>query len=195
MQEGLVIDKNKTAVLIMDYQYDISSEIPEERRKPLMQKAASVLDSARKAGLEIIYVAHVFREGYPEINPRNKVLNQFKTKGLYRNGSPGAKIHTEVSPQKGEILITKHRASAFHDTDLETILRVKGVTQLVIMGIATEGCVLSTVRRAADLDYDIVIISDGCADPDEEIHDALVRKIFPRQATVITAQEFISAIR
>lgn len=195
MQEGLVIDKNKTAVLIMDYQYDVSSDIPKERRRPLIQKAASVLDNARKAGLEIIHVANVFREGYPEINPRNKIVSQIKAKGLYRNGSPGAKIHTEVSPQKGEILITKHRASALHDTDLETILRVKGVTQLVIMGIATEGCVLSTVRRAADLDYDIVIISDGCADPDEEIHDALVQKIFPREAAVITAQEFISAIR
>lgn len=194
MSEGLVIDKTNTAVLILDYQNDISAIIPEERRKPLMQKAASVLDNARKAGLAVIYVANIFREGYPEINPRNKIFSGVKTKGMVRNGSPGAKIHTEVAPRKGEILIAKHRSSALHDTDLETILRVKGITKLVIMGISTGGCVLSTVRRAADLDYDIVVVSDGCADPDEEIHDVLIRKIFPRQAAVVTAQEFISAI-
>lgn len=195
MLEGLVIDKARSAVLIMDYQYDVSSEIPEEQRKLLMQKAASVLDKAREIGLEIIHVANIFREGYPEINRRNRIFSEIKARGMYRNGTPGAKIHTEVSPKKDEILITKHRASAFHGTDLEIILRAKGITQLIMMGIATEGCVLSTVRQAFDLDYDVLVISDGCADPDKEIHDALVQKIFLREATVITAQEFLSAIK
>jgi isochorismate hydrolase len=44
------------------------------------------------------------------------------------------------------------------------------------------------------MDYDIIVVSDGCADPDEEMHDVLVRKVFPRQTAVVTAQEFIAAI-
>jgi len=195
MPEGFFIDKNNTAVLILDYQNDIAALIPEERRKPLLQKAASVLHNARKAGLPIIYAANIFREGYPEISPRNKIFSGVKAKGMVQPGRPGAEINAEVAPQKGEILVAKHRSSALHDTDLETILKVKGITKLVIMGISTGGCVLSTVRRAADLDYDIVVVSDGCADPDEEMHDVLVRKIFPRQAAVVTAQEFIAAIK
>ena len=195
MPEGLVIDKTNTAILIMDYQYAVSSEIPEEQRKILMQKAAGVLDHARKNGLKIIHVANIFRPGYPEVNLRNRIFREVKARGMYMEGSQGAKIHTEVSPQEGEILITKHRASAFYGTDLEIILRSKNISQLVMMGIATEGCVLSTVRQAADMDYDVVVLSDCCADPDKEIHDALVKKIFMREATVVTAQEFTSAIK
>jgi nicotinamidase-related amidase len=195
MPEGLVIDKTNTAILIMDYQYAVSSEIPDEQRKLLLQTAADVLDEARKAGLVIIHVANIFRRGYPEVNLRNRIFREVKARGMYMEGSRDAKIHTEVSPQKDEIIITKHRASAFYGTDLEIILRSKNITQLAMMGIATEGCVLSTVRQAADMDYNVIVISDCCADPDKEIHDALVQKIFLREATVVTAQEFISAVK
>jgi nicotinamidase-related amidase len=194
MADELIIGKDNTAILIMDYQYDISCEIPEEQRRQLMQKAASILDNARKAGLEIIHIANIFREGYPEINPRNRVFSQVKARGMFGDGSPGAKIHAEVSPHEGDIVITKHRANAFWGTDLEIILKAKGITQLVMMGIATGGCVLSTVRWAADADYNIIVVSDGCADPDHEIHEALIKKIFPREAIVATTQELISAI-
>ena len=195
MSERLIINKNNTAVLIMDYQNDVLTHIPEERRKPLIQNVVRILEAARQAGIEVIHVANIFREGYPEINDKNRIFREVKAKGMYQDGSSGAAIHSEVSPQKGEILIIKHRASAFHDTDLETILKNKGITQLFLIGVATEGCVLSTARQATDLDYSVVVISDGCADPDNEIHEALVKKVFLRAASVVTIEEFVSAVR
>jgi nicotinamidase-related amidase len=62
----------------------------------------------------------------------------------------------------------------------------------VLAGIATSGVVLSTIRQAADLDYELTVLEDGCADADPEVHRVLMEKVFPRQASVITAQEWIS---
>jgi nicotinamidase-related amidase len=194
MTERLMFNKRTAALLIMDYQNDVLADIPEERRKPLIRNAVRILEAARKAGLPVIHVANMFRKGYPEINLRNKVYREVKARGIYKYNSQGAEIASEVSPVGKEITIMKHRASAFHDTDLETILRVKGITHLILMGVATEGCVLSTLRQAFDLDYSITVISDGCADPDQEIHNALINRIFLREASVITTREFESAV-
>ena len=194
MSDRPTIDKTGRALLIMDYQNDIVALLPEERQKPLLQRAARVLAAARQAGLPVVYVKNRFRDGYPEISPHNKVFSGVKQRGLIRENTPGADIRVEVAPQPGEVVVTKFRSSAFHATELEALLRVKGVKNLVLFGVSTSGCVLSTVRRAADMDYDITVISDCCGDPDEEIHQVLVQKIFPKQATVVTAQEFISLI-
>jgi nicotinamidase-related amidase len=194
MPKELGIDKASTVLLIMDYQNDVLADIPDRTRKPLIDNAVKILEIARRTGLEVIHIANVFRKGYPEINPRNKIFSQVKARGMYKEGSKGASISPEVTPLENEIIIAKHRSSAFHGTDLETILKAKGITQLVMIGVATEGCVLSTVRQAVDLDYSAIVISDGCADPEQEIHDALIQKIFPREATVITTREFILAL-
>jgi len=195
MSKALTIDKIGTAILIIDYQNDIVALLPEERQKPLLQRAARVLDAARQAGLPVTYVKNRFRDGYPEISPYNRVFSGVKQRGLLRENTPGADIRVEVAPQPGELVVTKFRSSAFHATELEALLRVKGVKNLVLFGVSTSGCVLSTVRRAADLDYEITVISDCCGDPNEEIHQDLVQKIFPKQATVVTAEEFISLIK
>lgn len=70
------------------------------------------------------------------------------------------------------------------------ILRALGVTRLVLAGIATSGVVLSTVRQAADLDFELVVLSDACADTDPEVHRILLDKVFPRQARVATVEEW-----
>ena len=62
------------------------------------------------------------------------------------------------------------------------------------MGISTGGMVLSVVRWAADIDYQLVVLKDCCADPDEEVHRVLIEKVFPRQATVVTAEEFVKTL-
>ena len=62
------------------------------------------------------------------------------------------------------------------------------------MGVTTSGCVLSTVRQAADLDFNIVVLSDACADGNPAAHDALMKEVFPLQGEVMTANEFRDAI-
>jgi nicotinamidase-related amidase len=90
------------------------------------------------------------------------------------------------------MVLYKHRVSAFAGNALQMILRSQGIETLVLMGIATSGIVLSTVRAAADLDFQCIVIKDACFDRDEEVHRVLMEKIFASQATVITAKEFVT---
>jgi non-ribosomal peptide synthetase component F len=78
--------------------------------------------------------------------------------------------------------------------EIETVLRAHNVTHLVLLGIATSGVVLSTVRWAADADYELTVVEDGCADADAEVHRVLTQKVFPRQAAVVSAQDVIQAL-
>jgi nicotinamidase-related amidase len=88
--------------------------------------------------------------------------------------------------------VIKRRVSAFTGSDLEVILRAHGIQHIVLIGIATSGVVLSTVREASDKDYRLTVLADCCADGDEEVHRVLTTKVFPRQADVLTVDEWRS---
>lgn len=194
MPGDFTVDRDRTAILIMDYQNEIVSMLPEGQQRVLLPQAGRVLNEARQAGLPVIYVVVRFREGYPEVNPRNKAFGGLKGSGRLTEGTAGADIHPEVAPQGGDVVVTKRRVGAFSTTDLMCVLKAREADTLVLLGIATSGCVLSTVRWAADMDYQLVVVSDCCADRDEEVHRVLMEKVFPRQATVVTAQEFLNAL-
>jgi nicotinamidase-related amidase len=92
-------------------------------------------------------------------------------------------------------VVVKRRVSAFTGSDLEVVLRARGVTTLVLTGIATNGVVLSTAREAADRDYGLVILRDGCADADPEVHRVLMEKVFPRQAEVLSVADWVEKVQ
>jgi len=103
-------------------------------------------------------------------------------------------IHPSVKPREGEPVIAKHRTSAFSGSSFDTILRSQAIETIILMGHATSGVILSTVRQAADLDYHLIVVEDGCADRDPEVHKLLMEKVFPRQATVVSAAEMVAAL-
>jgi nicotinamidase-related amidase len=82
------------------------------------------------------------------------------------------------------VIVSKRRVSAFTGSDLEVLLRARGIDSLVLAGIATSGVVLPALRRAADLDYRLTVLADGCLDADPGVHQVLMGKVFPRQAEV-----------
>lgn len=194
IDSAFTIDPAKTAVLIMDYENDIVGMLPENVRGPLIERASTILKEARHAKVQIIYVAVRFRDGYPEVSLQNKLFSSLKQSGRLVEGTPGAEIDSRVAPQPGDIVVTKRRVGAFSTTDLETILRSKNISKLVLFGISTSGVVLSTVRWAADMDYSLAIVSDVCADRDPEVNRVLMDKVFPWQATVVTSHEFLRTI-
>jgi nicotinamidase-related amidase len=104
-------------------------------------------------------------------------------------------VHPVVTPRDGEVVVTKRRVSAFSGSDLDAVLRALDVDSLVLTGIATGGVVLSTLRQAADLDFRLTVLSDGCVDADPETHRVLMDKVFPRQASVMTAEEWTTTAR
>lgn len=187
-------DPKTTAVLIMDYQNQMLDGQPEERREALLNNAEKLLAAARQAGSPVIYVKVAFRPGYPEVSPRNKLFAGVREAGWLVEGTPGADIHQRVAPQPDDVVVTKRRVGAFSTTDLEAILRAKGIDTLLLFGISTSGVVLSTVRWAADMDYSIVVVADLCADQDEEVHRVLTEKVFPRQATVVGWREAVEGM-
>jgi nicotinamidase-related amidase len=76
-------------------------------------------------------------------------------------------------------MIHKQRVGAFSENELHLILRARSIRNLVLFGITTNGIVLSTLRRAFDLDYGCVVLKEACFDRDEEVHRVLGREDFP----------------
>ena len=196
MPSQLFLEPTRSAVLCMDYQTAVVS-IYVKDQEGLLARAASILQRARSLAMCVIYVQVGFRPNLPEVSSRNTLLSAIKNSPKHQQlfqGAAGA-IHSTVAPQGDDIVITKHRVSAFTGTDLDMILRAQDLDTLILFGIATSGVVLSTWLHAADADYRIVVIKDCCADLDPDAHACLIDKIFPRQATVLSAAEFLAASR
>jgi nicotinamidase-related amidase len=160
----------------------------------LLNRTAKLVAAARTAGIRVIYVVVGFRPGYPEASDRNATFNGLKASGAFASGAESAKIHSAVAPLAGEIIVTKHRVSAFAGTDLDLMLRANGIETLILTGVITSGVVLSSLSHAADADYRLLVVGDCCSDGDEEAYRVLLEKVFPRQATVTTAAGLAQAI-
>ena len=171
-----------SALLIMDVQRGVVDRFGSE--EGLLTRLAAAVTAARGAGIPVVYVVVGFRPGYPEVSERNKSFAALTGSGRFSDGDPGAAIHPAVAPEPGEVIVTKRRVSAFAGSDLDVVLRSASVDHLILTGIATSGVVLSTLRQAADLDYRLTVLADGCLDADPEVHQVLVHKVFPRQADV-----------
>jgi nicotinamidase-related amidase len=178
-----------SALLVMDIQTFILARMGDS--KDLINALKEAIGKARAAGIPVIYVGVAFRKGLPEISTNNKSFSAIRNNAaqLAVMEEPVA-IHPSVAPLPGDIVVTKRRISAFTGSDLEVVLRALHIGRLVLTGIATGGVVLSTLREAADKDYRLTVLSDGCADTDPEVHSLLLSKVFPRQADVITVEEW-----
>lgn len=181
-----------TALLIMDVQQDIVARFGGE--PGYLDRLSSAISAARQAGIPVMYVAVGFRAGYPEVSPRNKSFAAVAGTGRFTDGDPGREIHPAVAPAPGEVVLTKRRVSGFAGSDLDVVLRAQGIGHLVLTGIATSGVVLSTLRQAADLDYQLTVLADGCLDADPEVHRVLLEKVFPRQAEVTSITAWTASL-
>jgi nicotinamidase-related amidase len=191
----LSLGRTHTALLAMDCQAGIVSQYV-KTADDFLGRASKVLGAGRSAGVPVIHVRVGFRPGFPEIGERNKLFAAVKASPQYQKLFDGAAgdVHPALGPDAGDIVVTKHRVSAFTGTDLEMILRAKEIRTLVMFGIATSGVVLSTLLEASDADYDPIVVSDCCADMNAELHNALITHLFPRRATVVTAEEVCAAL-
>ncbi|TWV98048.1 cysteine hydrolase family protein [Chitinophaga pinensis] len=182
---------NNTALLVMDMQNAMLSTFSEGAA--VTANVAKAIANARSKGIPVIYVVVGFRQGAPEISANNKVFIENKARFSNVNFTDFTAIHPDLAPQAHEPVVVKRRFSAFTGSDLEVLLRGLRVDHLVLTGIVTSGVVLSTLREAADKDFRITVLSDGCADREADVHEFLMTKIFPRQAEVRTIEEWNKA--
>jgi nicotinamidase-related amidase len=181
------MDAARTGLLVMDVQDGIVERLGNPAQ---LERLAAATAAARAAGVRIVHVVVGFRDGYPEISSRNRAFSQLAGSSQLLKTS----VHESVAPAPGEAVVTKRRVSAFAGSDLDVILRAYETQSLVLTGISTSGVVLSTLRQAADLDFDLIVESDGCADGDHEVHRMLLQKVFPRQAAVMTVDEWSASL-
>jgi ureidoacrylate peracid hydrolase len=201
------IDPRTTALIVVDMQNDfVAPGAPMQSPAglsmvPTLERA---LACCREHGIPIIYTAHVHRPSGVD----QGLLAHAPAVGCgdaLVAGSPGAAIFPEIAPRDDEIVIPKHRFSAFYGTDLEIILRGLGVTTVVITGVTTENCCHATARDAFFRDFQVVFLSDATATGDypdlgygglsaDEVHRATLVILARDTADVMTTESFISRV-
>jgi nicotinamidase-related amidase len=177
----------------MDVQNSIVSRVPEDA-DALLGRIGVAVDAARSHGIPVVYVRVAFRPGGADVSAANKAFSGLAGRTDMGVDDPGTRIHPAVAPGPDDVVVVKKRVSAFTGSDLEVVLRSLEVSRLVLCGIATSGVVLSTLRQAADLDYGVTVLRDGCADGDPEVHRVLLDKVFPRQADVVTTGDWVAGV-
>jgi nicotinamidase-related amidase len=182
-------EKQHSALLVMDMQASILQRLPDSAT--IINKVSQAISSSRQNKIPVIYVVVGFRNGAPEMSMNNKGLSASRERFATANMEEFMKIESTLIPQSDEIVVTKRRVSAFTGSDLEVVLRALGIQHIILTGVSTSGVVLSTLREAADKDFRITVLSDCCGDGDAEVHQVLTVKIFPRQADVLTLEEWI----
>jgi nicotinamidase-related amidase len=177
------------ALLVMDVQGGIVERFAGGEQLDRIEEA---VDAARAGDVPVIFVRVAFRPGHPEISPRNRAFAAVRERGMIDDASTA--IDPRVAPLDGEVVVTKRRVSAFTGSDLEVVLRGRGIDALVLCGFATSGVVLSTLRQAADMDFDLTVLHDACGDADDEVHRVLCEKVFPRQAAVLDVETWSASL-
>src|SRR4029077_7715003 len=182
------VDVEHAVLLVMDFQPGIVERVADA--EALLERAAGAIATARARRMAVGYVRVAFEDpDYDAVPPTNKIFARLAEGRVNHVDSPAAAVHDRLAPEPGDIVVRKTRVRAFSTTDLDEQLRKRGISTVVLAGISTSGVVLSTVRDAADRDYRIIVLADGCADFDAEVHDVLLGKVFPRQADVVTVAE------
>lgn len=183
-------EPRRNALLVMDVQRGVVDRYASDGA--LLERLRQAVDAARAVGMPVIFVRVAFRPGHPEVSSRNRSFAALASRAgpSFGEGDQATLIHPALEVRPEDPVVVKKRVSAFAGSDLEILLRSLGVTHLVLTGIATSGVVLSTLREAADRDYGLTVLSDGCADGDDEVHRVLTEKVFPRQAEVLSVAEW-----
>ena len=164
------VDPANAAVLVVDMQNDFChpngasarngrSTAMAEAMTPNLQR---LLVEARRAGVPVVFVRNVQTEHTKSEVQREHRQRRGTEAPVCDEGTWGVEFYG-VAPEPGEAVVTKHRYSAFIGTDLDLVLRSKGVKSLVITGVATNVCVESTARDAFMMDYYVVFMGDCSA--------------------------------
>lgn len=186
--EAIEFDPARTAIIVIDMQHDFGSRggmfdlagidiAPIQAIVPLMRQ---VLDAGRNAGVSIIYTRqehnadlsdagndrapHRIKHRRMQIGLAVKAPDGSDSRVLVRDTWNTALL-PELAPQEGDLVVTKHRYSAFFETQLDAILRTKRIDTLIVVGTTTSICVESTVRDATFRDYRCLVLRDCTAEP------------------------------
>jgi len=197
------IEPSKAALIVVDVQNDFCAiggmmsnegfDVSEAQKAA--DRLPALISAARAAGVLVVFVRNIYstRAAFAPAG-HNKPANVYLSdswleqaartrKGSYTRrevcaeGSWEGDFYGDVRPLPGEPVVTKHRYSAFHNTDLDSILRAHGIRTIILTGVATNVCVETTAREGFVRDYYVVFTSDGTATYSADDHNATLRNI------------------
>lgn len=195
------VNPEQTAVIVIDVQNDVchSDGIQTKRgvdttqAQEMVPRLLKFLEQARKYGPLIIHVRTLYTEW--SISPvwlEGRMKFPEHLRFICVEGTWGAEFY-QVSPQAGECIVTKYRYSAFQGTDLELILRSRGIRTLIVTGVATPVCVESTARDGFMKDFFIVVAKDCVAARSVEENNTALSILGKHFGTIATSGEIVSA--
>jgi len=185
------LDLSRTAVIVIDMQTDFCGpdgwidrlgQSVENTRRPI-GPIARLLEAARSAGMTVIHTREGHRPDLSDLNPVKRWRSRVHGVGIgdpsnlgraLTRGEPGHDIIPELYPAPGEIVVDKPGKSSFHATEFDNILRARGIEALIVAGVTSDCCVQSTIRDAADLGYDCLLVTDGTAAVETGNHDGML---------------------
>lgn len=183
----------KTALLIIDMQNDpVRGENKIAGAQDAVPNVKKTLDFFRQMDFPVFHVIREYRADGSDVELSR--LKSFKENPWLVPGTAGAKIIDELTPYDGEYIIIKNRFSAFFQTELDMMLRRRGIRRLVIAGVQTPNCIRCTAFDAISLDYETIIVSDAVGAENKEIHDSNLVDMQNVGAIVLTTNELIESI-
>src|SRR6185437_11008722 len=197
------VDPTSTALVIIDVQNDfalpqgVCGQVGDDISPvaPMVARLKTLIDTARKAGVLIVFVRTIYDEAVLSPSLAEQYLRRGYPNSICLSDTVGAQFYGGIGPQQApnEVLITKHRYSAFWGSPIDLVLRRNGIRTVVLTGIATEVCVESTARDAFFRDYQVVVPEDcvGCYSQERQ-QAALV--VIARSFGVVTVSSDIAAV-
>ena len=200
----MAIDPKTTAVVLVEYQNDFTTAggVLHEAVSAVMDKTdmlahtREVVKAARNAGATIMHAPIAFTEGYGEITNRPYGILKGVVDGqAFVKGSWGAQIIDELTPAAGDIVVEGKRGlDTFASTNLDFILRSKGISTVALGGFLTNCCVESTMRSAYENGYRVITLSDCVAATSVEEHENALKYDYPMFSLPMTADEFVGEL-
>jgi nicotinamidase-related amidase len=185
----LQLDPAKTALVLIEYQNEFTSEggalhgavAPVMEKTGMLPKTVALVEAARAAGVTIMHAPITFAPGYGELSRHPYgILKGVVDGNAFVKGTWGAAIVDDLTPADGDIVIEGKRGlDTFASTNLDFILRSKGIETVILAGFLTNCCVESTMRSAYENGYRVITLTDCTAATSAEEHDNALAYDFP----------------
>jgi ureidoacrylate peracid hydrolase len=203
-KRGSQMDPKKTAVVLIEYQNDFTSEggALHNAVKGVMEKTdmlshtVETVQKARETGATIIHAPITFTPDYHELSPNPYgILKGVVDSQAFRKGTWGAEIVQELTPEPQDIVVEGKRGlDAFASTNLDFILRSRGITTIALGGFLTNCCVESTMRTGYEKGFDVITLKDCTATLSEEEQRLAVEKNYPMFSRPMEHEAFLQEI-